>query len=129
MNRAELVDAIVAPLVQGNWKIQEGLVKVILDDVGYEPGALPLLSHALLETWKRRRGRTLTLEGYDACGGGRGAIAKTADTVFNQRLTPDQQTIARSIFLRLTEFSETIEVTRRRAALAELIPRPEEAAA
>ena len=59
MNRAELVDAIVGPLVQGNWKIQEGLVKVILDDVGYEPGALPLLSHALLETWKRRRGRTL----------------------------------------------------------------------
>ncbi|HLF74832.1 MAG TPA: ATP-binding protein, partial [Anaerolineales bacterium] len=27
MNRAELVDAIVAPLVQGDWKIQEGLVK------------------------------------------------------------------------------------------------------
>ena len=29
---------------------------VLLRDVGDEPGALPLLSHALLETWRRRRG-------------------------------------------------------------------------
>ena len=101
MSRAELVDAIVAPLNQNGWKIQEGLVKVILDDVGYEPGALPLLSHALLETWKRRRGRTLTLSGYIECGGVYGAIRETAEAVFRQRLTPQQQTVPQMIFLRL----------------------------
>ncbi|HEX9840601.1 MAG TPA: ATP-binding protein [Anaerolineales bacterium] len=123
MNRAELVDAIVAPLVQGNWKIQEGLVKVILDDVGYEPGALPLLSHALLETWKRRRGRTLTLSGYVESGGVDGAIRETAEAVFNQRLTREQRPIARMIFLRLAELNEDAQATRRRASFDELITR------
>jgi tetratricopeptide (TPR) repeat protein len=123
MNRAELVDAMVGPLVQGNWKIQEGLVKVILDDVGYEPGALPLLSHALLETWKRRRGRTLTLSGYVESGGVDGAIRETAESVFNQRLTTEQRSIARMIFLHLTELNENAQDTRRRASYTELITR------
>lgn len=123
MSRAELVDAIVAPLVQGDWKIQEGLVKVILDDVGYEPGALPLLSHALLETWKRRRGRTLTLSGYVDSGGVDGAIRETAEAVFNQRLTPEQRPIARMIFLRLAELNEDAQDTRRRASFSELVTR------
>ena len=34
-----------------------------------------MLSHALLETWKRRQGRMLTLNGYTAVGGVRKAIA------------------------------------------------------
>ncbi len=123
MNRAELVDAIVAPLNQNGWKIQEGLVKVILDDVGYEPGALPLLSHSLLETWKRRRGRTLTLSGYNECGGVDGAIRETAEVVFRQRLTPKQQAVARMIFLRLAEINEDAQDTRRRASFSELITR------
>jgi tetratricopeptide (TPR) repeat protein len=123
MNRAELVDAIVGPLNQNGWKIQEGLVKVILDDVGYEPGALPLLSHSLLETWKRRRGRTLTLSGYNECGGVNGAIRETAEAVFRQRLTPQQQTVARMIFLRLAEINEDAQDTRRRASFSELITR------
>ncbi len=123
MSRAELVDAIVGPLNQGGWKIQEGLVKVILQDVGYEPGALPLLSHALLETWKRRRGRTLTLSGYTESGGVDGAIRETAEAVFRQRLTPEQQKVARLIFLHLTELSEDAQDTRRRAPFSELITR------
>lgn len=123
MSRAELVDAIVGPLNKGNWKIQEGLVKVILDDVGYEPGALPLLSHALLETWKRRRGRTLTLSGYVEAGGVSGAVRETAEAVFRQRLTPEQQPVARMIFLRLAELGQDSQDTRRRASFSELITR------
>jgi tetratricopeptide (TPR) repeat protein len=123
MSRAELVDAIVGPLNKADWKIQEGLVKVILDDVGYEPGALPLLSHALLETWKRRRGRTLTLSGYVEAGGVSGAVRETAEAVFRQRLTPAQQPIARMIFLRLTELGQDSQDTRRRVPFSELITR------
>ena len=44
-----------------------------------EPGALPLLSHALYETWARRDGRILTLDGYREAGGVHGAIARTAE--------------------------------------------------
>ena len=50
-----------------------------------EPGALPLLSHALLTTWQRRRGRNLTISGYIASGGIRGAIAETAEAVFQDQ--------------------------------------------
>jgi hypothetical protein len=103
------------------------LVETIVGDVAGEPGALPLLSHALLETWGRRRGYTLTLAGYAESGGVAGAIAQTADTVF-EGLTPEQHAIARSVFLRLTELGEEgTQDTRRRVAPSELIPRPEDA--
>lgn len=132
MSREELFRVIVLPAARDNWKLQEGLVELMLDDVGDEPGALPLLSHALLETWKRRRGRTMTLSGYKESGGVRGAIAKTAETVFRQRLTPEQQPIARMIFMRLTELGESADSdtpdTRRRAQFSELITRTTDAA-
>ncbi|RPI91735.1 MAG: ATP-binding protein, partial [Chloroflexi bacterium] len=123
MNREELTRAILQPAALGNWKVQEGLVEVILDDLGSEPGALPLLSHALLETWKRRRGRVMTVSGYTAAGGVRGAIAQTAETVFRQRLSLEQQPIARMIFIKLAEMGEDSLDTRRRATFSELITR------
>ena len=123
MSRDELFRAIVTPAAIGNWKIQEGLVEVMLDDAGSEPGALPLLSHALLETWRRRRARTLTLSGYTEAGGVRGAIARTAEAVFSQHLTPEQRPVARLIFTRLAGLGEDAQDTRRRASFSELITR------
>jgi tetratricopeptide (TPR) repeat protein len=123
MSREELFRAIVQPAALGGWKIQEGLVEVMLDDIGEEPGALPLLSHALLETWNRRRGRTLTLSGYRESGGVRGAIAQTAETIFRQRLSSEQQEIARVIFIHLVDLEDDARDTRRRAAFSELITR------
>ena len=127
MSRDELYRIIVEPAARGNWQLQEGLVELMLDDAGAEPGALPLLSHALLETWRRRRGRTMTLSAYQESGGVRGAIARTAETVFQQRLTPEQRPIARAIFVRLTELGESADDgapgTRRRAQFSELISR------
>jgi WD40 repeat protein len=66
------------------------------------PGGLPMLSHALLETWRRRRSRLLTLAAYEAAGGVRGAIATTAEEVYG-RLTPDQARTARHLLLRMVE--------------------------
>jgi WD40 repeat protein len=126
MNADELRQAIEEPAKHADWEFEPGLVDLLLRDAGDGPGALPLLSHALLETWRRRRQRTLTLEGYAESGGVHGAIARTAETVFNQRLTPKQQSIARNLFLRLTELGEGTQDTRRRAALSELILRPED---
>ncbi len=126
MNTAELRRAIEEPARRGGWELEPGLVDLLLREVGNEPGALPLLSHALLETWQRRRGRRLTLAGYAEAGGVHGAIARTAETTFNQ-LTSEQQDIARNIFLRLTELGEGTQDTRRRASLTELIPNPQEA--
>jgi WD40 repeat protein/transcriptional regulator with XRE-family HTH domain len=128
MSNEELRAAIEEPARRGQWEFEPGLVDLLLRDAGDEPGALPLLSHTLLETWQRRRGRTMTLGGYASSGGVHGAIAATAEAVFADRFTPDQQRLARRIFLRLTELGdETVTGdTRRRATFDELMLQPEE---
>ena len=128
MSDEEMQRAIEEPARRGRWEFEPGLMDLILHDVGHEPGALPLLSHALLETWQRRHGRTLTLSGYTSAGGVRGAIAETAETVFTDQFTHEQQAIARRIFLRLTELGDETATgdTRRRATFNELILKPEE---
>ena len=132
LDAAGMRQAIEEPARCHNWEFDPGLVDLILRDIGAsedhppEPGALPLLEHALLETWLRRSGRKLTLKGYSEAGGVHGAIAKTAGSVF-ARLTHEQQALARRIFLRLTELGEGTQDTRRRAAITELPFTAEEA--
>jgi energy-coupling factor transporter ATP-binding protein EcfA2 len=105
---------------------EPGVADKILSDVANQPGALPLLQHALFELWKRRQGQTLTLEGYRESGGVAGAIAKTAEETFNS-FDRDEQRIVRRIMLRLTQLGEGTEDTRRHATMDELVTGPEEA--
>jgi WD40 repeat protein len=136
MNTDELRRAMEEPAKRGDWELEPGLVDLLLQDIGAEsghppePGALPLMSHALLETFHRRRGRKITISGYLASGGIRGAIADTADDVFQNELDETQQTTARNIFLRLTQFGEDENTTdtRRRVKFQELIHHPEDKA-
>ena len=118
--------AIVEPAWLVGLEFEEGLVDTILDDVASQPGALPLLEHALLELWERRRGSMLTLEAYRESGGVHGAIAKRADTIYSQ-LSVGEQAIARRALLRLTQPGEGTEDTRRRASLDELVTSTESA--
>jgi len=127
MSVDELRQAVERPAALGGWAFEPGLVDQILHDVGDEPGALPLLSHALLETWRHRRWRTLTLRSYAEAGRVQGAIATTAEAVY-QSLPPAEQAIASAIFLQLTELGEGTPDTRRRAALSDLLPPGETAA-
>ena len=127
MSPDELRRAVTGPADLHGWGFEPGLVDYLLREVKDEPGGLPLLSHALLETWQRRRGRTLTFTGYRESGGVRGAVARTAERVF-QELDADQKAAAKNIFLRLTELGEDrgegliAPDTRRQASLDELTP-------
>jgi WD40 repeat protein/tRNA A-37 threonylcarbamoyl transferase component Bud32 len=121
MQMDELRRAIEGPARAAGLRLEAGLIDAMLVDVEGEPGALPLLSHALYESWARRDGRVLTLAGYRAAGGVRGAIAHTAEDVF-VACSQQEQVLMRQMFLRLTELGETTEDTRRRVPLAELIP-------
>jgi WD40 repeat protein len=120
MAAAELRQAIEGPVAQEGLALEAGLVETVLADLGDEPGSLPLLSHALRETWERRRGRTLTVAGYQDAGGVREAIGRTAETVY-AGLDPVQQAVAKGVFLRLTALGEGTEDTRRRVRRAELV--------
>jgi WD40 repeat protein/class 3 adenylate cyclase/energy-coupling factor transporter ATP-binding protein EcfA2 len=128
MTPKEMQRAIEEPAEAKGLRREPGLVDVILRDAAGEPGALPLLSHALMETWARRDGRTLTLTGYRDAGGVRGAIARTAEELF-ESATDDERSLLRRTFLRLTEPGEGTEDTRRRVPLRELAQGPEAATA
>ncbi|MFF4796079.1 hypothetical protein ACFY2M_41925 [Streptomyces sp. NPDC001276] len=114
MSRDELREAIAKPAQSAGLIVERALTARILDEVEDEPGALPLMSHALLETWRRRKGRALTLEAYEAAGGLHGAIARTAEDA-HARLTPAQADLARRILLRLITPGEGTSDTRRPA--------------
>lgn len=128
MDREALHQAIAEPAHCVGLEFEQGLVETILRDVAHRPGALPLLAHALVELWERRRGRMLTLEAYRECSGVEGAIAQRAEAVYSA-FTPEQQAIARRALLRLTQPGEGTEDTRRRATMSELVTHPDEAEA
>ena len=119
MNPAELREAIVKPAMASGLIVEQALTAKIVEEATGEPGGLPLMSHALLETWHRRKGRTLGEAAYDAVGGIHGAIARTAEDVYTQ-LTPAQADIARRILLRLITPGEGAQDTRRPVTRAEL---------
>ena len=106
-----LRSAIEDPALDAGLHVEPGLVDVLVADVEDQPGALPLLSHALVETWRRRDGNVLTIEGYRASGGIRGAVARSADRVYDS-LDPDQRGLLRSLLLRLVTPSAEGDVVR-----------------
>ena len=83
MDADMLRQAIEEPARHVKLGFEPSLVDTILGDVASEPGALPLLEHALLELWKRRRDHTLTLDGYRESGDVKDAIVKAAEETFN----------------------------------------------
>ncbi len=123
MTPTDLRRVIELPAAATGLLLQPGLVDSILEDLAGEPGSLPLLSHALLETCKRRRRLMLTVGGYREAGGVRGAIAQTAERTL-QTLPDADQPIARMIFLSLTDVGEGAEPSRRRVDRAELAAHP-----
>ena len=86
---------------------------------GYEAGRLPLLAHALQQTWEHKEGRRLTLAAYRAIGGIDGAVARSAEAVYRALDAEGQQT-ARRILMRMVSFGEDTADTRRRVTVAEL---------
>ncbi|MEU7061333.1 helix-turn-helix domain-containing protein [Streptomyces sp. NPDC046197] len=119
MGPAELRDAIVKPAAAAGLIVERTLTARIVEEVAEEPGGLPLMSHALLETWRRRKGRTLTLAAYEAAGGVHGALTRTAEELYTC-LSPERAEVARRILLRLITPGEGAQDTSRPAEHAEL---------
>ncbi|MFF4735306.1 caspase family protein [Streptomyces sp. NPDC001262] len=130
MHIPELRAAIERPAAAVGLTVQPALMETLLHDLGaeapsegdeqagsvanYDPGSLPLLSHALRVTWEQREGRTLTLVGYHTAGGLHGAIATTAERAF-QRFNATEQQAARQLLLRLVQVGDSPAEARRRA--------------
>ncbi|MEU9851712.1 hypothetical protein [Streptomyces sp. NPDC047974] len=137
MTEEELKDAIRRPAADVGLDVEDGLVEVLLADLGAAggpvgtstTGRLPLLAHALRATWQQRHGHTLTVDGYRVTGGIQGAIATTADRLY-EILPPPGREAVRWVFLRLVIVGRDADDTRRRVRYEELLrhaPDPEAA--
>lgn len=119
MNRAELQAAVERPAARLNVAFEPGLVDRILDDVGQEPGHLPLLEFALTLLWERQRLGLMTHDAYGAIGQVPGALANHAEAVF-ERLSAEEQTAVRHIFVQLVQPGAGTADTRRLATREEV---------
>ena len=119
MRRGQLRQVIDRPAERVGLHVEPDLVEALVGDVEDEPGALPLLSTALLELWQRRDNGCLRLAAYEQTGGVLGAVARLAEDAFGQ-LDERQQALARTVLLRLAEVEPEGGVERRRLALEEL---------
>jgi energy-coupling factor transporter ATP-binding protein EcfA2 len=117
--------AIEEPARLASLVIEPGLVDLVANEVTDQPGALPLMSHALRETWQRREGRTLTVAGYNASGGIRGAVAQSAEEV-HQRISPKQRTVLRELLMRLVIPGPDGDAVRSRLPRRLVVTRPED---
>jgi WD40 repeat protein len=125
MTGRQLRMAITDPAKKAGSKVDDDLVDVLLTEVRngrpgtFGAGVLPLLSHALDQAWRTRAGETLTLADYERTGGIEGAVAASAQRVYDG-LTPAQQAAARQVFLRLAATSSDGVDAADRATRAEL---------
>jgi formylglycine-generating enzyme required for sulfatase activity len=120
MTDDELRRAIERPTQLVGCELEAGLVDLLVQDVRHQPGALPLLQHALLELWNKREGRRLTVKAYQQIGKLEGALQRRADATL-EAFTKDEQELCRRTFLRLTQPGEGTEDTKRRAPMQELL--------
>ncbi|MEV4218534.1 hypothetical protein [Nonomuraea sp. NPDC049725] len=119
MSTAELREAIVRPASAAGLIVERELTARIIAEVDGEPGGLPLMSHALLETWRRSSGKALTTAAYEASGGIHAAIARTCEACYAD-LSPPQRERLRHLLLRLVEPGRGTPDTRRPIGRSEL---------
>ncbi|MFC4117260.1 NACHT and WD repeat domain-containing protein [Nonomuraea zeae] len=127
MTESDLRRAVTGPAAAAGLELEPGLVESVLSDLrshadegGYGTGVLPLLSQAMLLTWERREGRTLTSRAYGLMGGVAHAVESAADEVYDA-LTAEQQRLTRAVFLNLADIGPDGRPVRLRVARGELL--------
>jgi hypothetical protein len=118
MTPEERDQAVRRPAEKVGLDFEPGLVRDLLDDVGEEPGNLPLLEFALTRLWETRRAGCLHHAAYEKMGKVQGAIADRAEEIYGQLEVRDQEVVRRT-FITLVRPGEETGDTRRRANLAE----------
>jgi WD40 repeat protein/class 3 adenylate cyclase/predicted ABC-type transport system involved in lysophospholipase L1 biosynthesis ATPase subunit len=119
MSSEELRRAIELPARRAGLRVESSLAEALVAEIGDEPGGLPLLSTALVELWMARSDGWLKLEAHETLGGVRGAVARLADSSYDN-LTDEERSAARRLFMRLVSTGEEGALARRTVPLSEL---------
>jgi len=119
LSAGELREAILKPAELVGLKFEPAVVDALVHDLLGEPAGLPLLQFTLLKLWEQRDRNRITWKAYQRVGGGRLALARSADSFYNS-LIPEEQATARRILLRLVRPGEGLEATSNRVRRAAL---------
>ncbi len=119
MSELDLRSAIEGPARRAGLRLEPGLVDLLIREVEGEPAALPMLSHVLRETWERREGPTLTVDGYRATGGFRFAVSQSAELLYDA-MDESERSRLRSLLLRLVMPTEDGDPVRARVPRAKV---------
>ena len=127
LGEAELREVIAAPAIAVGAAVSDDLIELLISELTpagairktHDSGALPLLSHALLATWRIARRSPLTVSDYRTSGGISGAVQQSAEQVFSGLDEPDRE-LSRRLFLRLVNIDQESIPTRRRVDRVEL---------
>ena len=106
MEASELRRAVELPAGRVGLRVEPELADALVDDVEGEPGALPLLSTALLELWQKREDNALTFAAYRESGGVHGAVARLAEGTY-ARIPDERRQLVRAVMLRLVGEGES----------------------
>ena len=119
MKHSELRAAIEKPAEKMKVELEEGLTSKLIDDLGHQPGRLPLLEFTLAQLWQKPSKWYLTHQAYEEIGSLEKALAKYADAVLNSLSAVDQKKAER-IFIQLMRPGEGTEDTKRLATRREV---------
>ncbi|WP_433794971.1 AAA family ATPase [Actinoplanes sp. CA-252034] len=125
MCESELREAITGPAAEAGVRVPDDVCTAILDDlrerslpVGFDSGALPLLSQVMFVMWQSGEAAGLTLENYRRSGGVADIVRTSAERVYDA-LDDRGREVARRVFLQLTALTDG-RLTRRPSTRDEL---------
>ncbi|MCA9873098.1 MAG: hypothetical protein KC441_05570, partial [Anaerolineales bacterium] len=119
MKSNELREVVEKPAELVGLKFEENLVEELVGEVLGKPAALPLLQFTLLKLWENRDHNRVTWEAYRRIGGGRMALANSADA-FYEALPAEERAIARQVVLGIVRPTVEQRVTSDRVLLTSL---------
>ena len=119
MTRVELRESVERPSQMLGVSFERQLVDRILEDVGDEPGKLPLLEFALTQLWDRQTRGLLTHSAYEEIGRVAGALTHYAEEVYSN-LTEQEKEQSQRVFIQMVQPGDGTKDTRRLAARTEL---------
>jgi WD40 repeat protein/energy-coupling factor transporter ATP-binding protein EcfA2 len=120
MNQEELKEVIIKPAEQVGIEVERELVTRIVEDFEGASSNLPLLQYVLKELWQQKTLNRLTLSEYTRLGGVKKTLEKQANKIY-ESLLPDEQLVAKRIFLQMINIGEGTDDTRRSVSKGNLV--------
>ncbi|MCB9797134.1 MAG: CHAT domain-containing protein [Alphaproteobacteria bacterium] len=120
LGRAALREVVTGPAKVVGIALEPTLIDDVVSQVAGEPGALPLVAHAMDTLWLQRTSLRLDAKALEDLGGAVGALARSADAVL-RRMTSAERAEARRLLISMVRVEEDTPAARQVARKGELL--------